>query len=75
MDRASSYRANGSVRYAWWDGAAWQSEVVESPHDMWSYGWKTTLAFDQAGQPHMCYQIYRIWSYDLISRGIKSAAK
>ncbi len=37
------------VRYARWDGAAWQIEVLAGA------GWSTALALDQAGRPHMVY--------------------
>ena len=44
----------GEARHAYWDGAAWQVEPVET--GTWAEG--TALAVDAAGAVHMTYRLY-----------------
>lgn len=41
---------NGGLKYAWYDGASWQIEVVDSEGGLY-----TTLILDSAGLPHISY--------------------
>jgi len=45
------------IRYAWWNGSAWQLETVASDVGFGSYGLATSLALDSLGRPHMSYRI------------------
>jgi len=47
----------GGMRYAFWDGQAWKSEIIEGEqenngHDV---GWSCNIALDKQGNPHLTY--------------------
>jgi hypothetical protein len=41
------------LRYAFWDGSAWQKEVVDSAADVCN--WDTSIYVDSSGTPHISY--------------------
>ena len=50
-----SFEADGTLRYAWHDGSAWQFETVPTTptHQVGRY---SDLALDQVGLPHISFQ-------------------
>jgi hypothetical protein len=50
---------HGYLKYAWWDGAGWNTQTV----DPVGAGWFTSLALDSAGNPHISYYGYYSLQY------------
>ncbi len=58
-------RINGDLKYARWNGNAWEIKTVDSSDD--DVGIYTSLALDAAGYPHISY-------YDVDNQALKYAA-
>ena len=59
---------NASLRYASWNGSAWQVEILEGAGQPGTSMWSTALAMDTADRPHIAYT-------DVLKRLVKYAVK
>jgi hypothetical protein len=49
--------STGSIRYAFWDGRSWKTEILEGEKDGDGHavGWSCSIALDSDGNPHITY--------------------
>jgi hypothetical protein len=59
---------NASLRYASWNGSAWQVEILEGAGQPGTSIWSTALVMDATDRPHIAYT-------DVLNRLVKYAVK
>jgi hypothetical protein len=56
MHLAYANVTTGDIRYAFWNGATWTRENVETQQQAGAYvGYSTAITLDKEGNPHICY--------------------
>ena len=62
-NRVVGENENATLKYAWWNGSAWNIEIVDTVYDL---GGDNELALDRLDRPHIAY-------YDRFNKDLKYA--